>query len=68
MDFRVEFYKSESGASPVRQFLDELMASDRMILLRCWPVGQNCEMVNIIGSPYLSRLVTACSSYAMWES
>ena len=28
MDFSVEFYESESGASPVRQFLDELKASD----------------------------------------
>lgn len=28
MDFSVEFYESESGVSPVRQFLDELKASD----------------------------------------
>jgi phage-related protein len=28
MDFSVEFYESESGASPVQQFLDELKASD----------------------------------------
>ena len=28
MDFRVEFYVSENGASPVRQFLDELKNSD----------------------------------------
>ena len=28
MDFSVEFYESESGASPVRQFLNELKASD----------------------------------------
>ena len=28
MDFSVEFYVSENGASPVRQFLDELKASD----------------------------------------
>jgi phage-related protein len=28
MDFSVELYESESGASPVRQFLDELKASD----------------------------------------
>jgi len=28
MDFSVEFYESENGASPVRQFLDELKASD----------------------------------------
>ena len=28
MDFSVEFYESEGGTSPVRQFLDELKASD----------------------------------------
>jgi phage-related protein len=28
MDFSVEFYVSENGASPVRQFLDELKTSD----------------------------------------
>ena len=28
MDFRVEFYESENGASPVRQFLDEMKVSD----------------------------------------
>jgi len=28
MDFSVEFYESENGASPVRQFLDELKVSD----------------------------------------
>lgn len=28
MDFSIEFYESESGASPVRQFLDKLKASD----------------------------------------
>ncbi|MFA4917557.1 MAG: type II toxin-antitoxin system RelE/ParE family toxin [Syntrophales bacterium] len=28
MDFRVEFYESGNGASPVRQFLDELKVSD----------------------------------------
>jgi hypothetical protein len=28
MDFSVEFYESENGTSPVRQFLDELKASD----------------------------------------
>lgn len=28
MDFSVEFYESENGGSPVRQFLDELKASD----------------------------------------
>ena len=28
MDFSVEFYESENGASPVRQFLDELKTSD----------------------------------------
>jgi phage-related protein len=28
VDFSVEFYESESGTSPVRQFLDELKASD----------------------------------------
>jgi len=28
MDFSVEFYESENGASPVRQFLDDLKASD----------------------------------------
>ena len=28
MDFSVEFYESENGASPVRQFLDKLKASD----------------------------------------
>lgn len=28
MDFSIEFYESESGASPVRQFLDELKSSD----------------------------------------
>jgi phage-related protein len=28
MDFSVEFYVSENGASPLRQFLDELKASD----------------------------------------
>ncbi len=28
MDFSVEFYESESGTSPVRQFLDELKISD----------------------------------------
>jgi phage-related protein len=28
MDFSVEFYVSENGTSPVRQFLDELKASD----------------------------------------
>ena len=28
MDFSVEFYESESGMCPVRQFLDDLKASD----------------------------------------
>ena len=28
MDFSVEFYESEKGVSPVRQFLDELKAND----------------------------------------
>jgi phage-related protein len=28
MDFSVEFYESENGICPVRQFLDELKASD----------------------------------------
>lgn len=28
MDFSVEFYESENGASPVREFLDELKDSD----------------------------------------
>ena len=28
MDFSVEFYESENGASPVHQFLDELKVSD----------------------------------------
>ena len=28
MDFSVEFYESKGGASPVRQFLDELRGSD----------------------------------------
>jgi phage-related protein len=28
MDFSVEFYVSENGSSPVRQFLDELKVSD----------------------------------------
>lgn len=28
MDFSVEFYESEKGISPVRQFLDELKASN----------------------------------------
>ena len=28
MDFSVEFYESENGGSPVRQFLEELKASD----------------------------------------
>lgn len=28
MDFSVEFYESENGASPVREFLEELKASD----------------------------------------
>src|SRR5690242_18948975 len=28
MDFIVEFYETESGACPVREFLDELKASD----------------------------------------
>jgi len=28
MDFSVELYESETGTSPVRQFLDELKASD----------------------------------------
>lgn len=28
MEFSVEFYETESGVSPVRQFLDELKASD----------------------------------------
>jgi phage-related protein len=28
MEFSVEFYETESGASPVRQFLEELKASD----------------------------------------
>jgi phage-related protein len=28
MDFSVELYESESGASPVRQFLEELRVSD----------------------------------------
>jgi len=28
MDFSVEFYESENGASPVRLFLDELKVSD----------------------------------------
>jgi len=28
MDFSVEFYESENGTSPVRQFLDELKTSD----------------------------------------
>ncbi len=28
MDYSVEFYESENGASPVRQFLDELKVSD----------------------------------------
>jgi phage-related protein len=28
MDFSVEFYESENGVSPVRQFLDELKAHD----------------------------------------
>jgi len=28
MEFSIEFYETENGASPVRQFLDELKASD----------------------------------------
>lgn len=28
MDFTIEFYEFENGTSPVRQFLDELKASD----------------------------------------
>lgn len=28
MDYSVEFYESENGAAPVRQFLDELKVSD----------------------------------------
>jgi hypothetical protein len=28
MDFTVEFYETESGGCPVREFLDELKASD----------------------------------------
>ncbi|HLG15905.1 MAG TPA: hypothetical protein VJH03_15575 [Blastocatellia bacterium] len=28
MDFQVEFYETESGACPVREFLEELKASD----------------------------------------
>lgn len=28
MDYSVEFYESETGAAPVRQFLDELKVSD----------------------------------------
>lgn len=28
MDFSVEFYESENGVSPVRQFMEELKASD----------------------------------------
>ena len=28
MDFRVEFYESENGICPVRQFLDDLKTSD----------------------------------------
>jgi phage-related protein len=28
MDFSVEFYETENGTSPVRQFLDELKSSD----------------------------------------
>jgi len=28
MDFTVEFYETEAGKCPVREFLDELKASD----------------------------------------
>ena len=28
MEFTVEFYETETGACPVREFLDELKASD----------------------------------------
>jgi len=48
MEFTIEFYESDAGRCPVREFLDELKASDPADFAgRSWLDWRNCETVSI---------------------
>ena len=68
MEFTVEFYETDAGRCPVREFLDGLKASDPVILRRCWPVWRNCETGNIIVNRFPSRSETDLLNSATWAS
>jgi hypothetical protein len=68
MDFIVEFYETAAGSCPVREFLDQLKASDPTTSPRWLRVWQNFAIVSITVSRYPKRLATVFLSCAMSAS
>jgi hypothetical protein len=68
MEFTVEFYVTDAGRCPVREFLEELKASDAGDFAQCWPVWRNCEVANTIVNRFARRWGKVFLNFAMWAS
>ena len=68
MDFVVEFYETATGSCPVREFLDELKASDPDDFAAVVAAWQNFVIVSITVSRCPKRLATVFSSCVMSAS
>jgi hypothetical protein len=66
MDFTVEFYETEAGESPLREFLDELNSSDPDDFAAVVAgLAKNCETGSTIGSRCPKLSAKGCLNCAM---
>src|SRR5215510_14552372 len=68
MDFTIEFYETQAGRCPVREFLDELKNSDPATSPWWLPVWPSCGTHSITANRCQRRSATDYSNYVMWVS
>ena len=68
MDFIVEFYETAAGTCPVREFLDELKASDPHDFVAVVAGLAKLRSRQYHREPLSKGLATDCLNYAMWAS
>jgi hypothetical protein len=68
MDFRVEFYETATGTSPVQEFLDALKASDPDNFAAVVAGLAKLRHRQYHRDPCPRRSAAGCSNCAMWAS